>query len=56
VIPPALTLLRAQSGPRFNQLVAMPGTDVGAFDYEFDGDEWDDLKVLFFKDGIVLDP
>jgi hypothetical protein len=50
-----LKLLSCQSGPRLHQLVAMPGTDVGEFDYNFDGDQWDDLEALFATHGIVLD-
>lgn len=50
-----LTLLRCQSCPRLHHLVAMPGTDVRSFDYNFDGDQWDDLEALFAACGIVLD-
>jgi hypothetical protein len=50
-----LKLLRCQDCPRLHQLVAMSGTKVGDFDYNFDGDQWDDLEALFAACGIVLD-
>jgi hypothetical protein len=50
-----LRLLACQSGVRIHQLIAMPGTSVGAFDYNFDGDQWDDLETLFAIHGIDLD-
>jgi hypothetical protein len=50
-----LKLLRCQSKERLHQLVSMPGTDVGRFDYNFDGSEWDDLESLFAANGITLD-
>lgn len=50
-----LRLLRCQTGARIHQLIAMPGTSVGAFDYNFDGDQWDDLESLFAIYGIDLD-
>ncbi|UVT15052.1 MAG: hypothetical protein H8K04_14655 [Nitrospira sp.] len=51
-----LKLVGSQVAPKLHQLIAMPGTDVGAFDYNFDGDEWDTLEALFAANGIVLDP
>lgn len=51
-----LKLLRCQSKERLHQLVSMPGTDVGRFDYNFDGSQWDDLESLFAANGITLDP
>jgi hypothetical protein len=51
-----LKLLGCQSTPRLQQLVRMPGTDVGAFDYNFDGSQWDDLEAFFAANGITLDP
>lgn len=51
-----LKLLGCQSTPRLQQLVGMPGTDVGEFDYNFDGDQWDDLEAFFAANGITLDP
>jgi hypothetical protein len=50
-----LRLLNCQTGARIHQLIAMPGTEVGAFDYNFDGDQWDDLEMLFASHGINLD-
>jgi hypothetical protein len=51
-----LRLLRCQSRARLQQLVTMPNVDVGRFDYNFDGDQWDDLEQLFAANGITLDP
>lgn len=51
-----LKLLGCQSTAKVQQLVSMPGTDVGAFDYNFDGDQWDILEVFFAAHGIELDP
>jgi hypothetical protein len=51
-----LKLLGCQTTPRLQQLVAMPGTDVGAFDRNFDESQWDDLEALFAANGITLDP
>jgi hypothetical protein len=51
-----LKLLGCQSTPRLQQLVSMPGTDVGAFDDKFDGSQWDDLEAFFAANGITLDP
>jgi hypothetical protein len=50
-----LKLLRCQSRDRLHQLVGMPGTDVGKFDHNFDGDQWDDLEAFFANNGIALD-
>jgi hypothetical protein len=50
-----LKLLRCQSRERLHQLVSMPGTDVGEFDYNFDGSQWDDLEAFFADNGIALD-
>jgi len=50
-----LKLLRCQSRDRLHQLVGMPGTDVGEFDDNFDGDQWDDLESFFAANGITLD-
>ncbi len=51
-----LKLLGCQSMQRLQQLVGMPGTGVGEFDYNFDGDQWDDLEAFFAANGITLDP
>lgn len=51
-----LKLLRCQSRSRLHQLVGMPGTGVDRFDYNFDGDQWDDLEDFFAANGITLDP
>lgn len=51
-----LALIRCQSTLRLQQLVGMPGTDVGEFDYNFDGDQWDDLDAFFAANGIRLNP
>lgn len=50
-----LKLLSCQSTAKLQQLVAMPGTGVDDFDYNFDGDQWDDLEAFFAVHGITLD-
>jgi hypothetical protein len=50
-----LKLLRCQSRERLHQLVGMPDMDVGEFDHNFDGDQWDDLESFFAANGITLD-
>lgn len=47
-----LRLLRAQSGARVHQLIAMAGMSVEDFDDNVDGDEWDELESLFASHGI----
>lgn len=51
-----LKLLSCQSTPRLQQLISMTGTDVGAFDYNFDGSQWDALEAFFAANGIALEP
>ncbi len=51
-----LKLVGSQVAPKLQQLVSMPGTDVGAFDHNFDGEQWDRLEMLFAANGIELDP
>lgn len=51
-----LKLLRCQSTARLHELVSLSGTDVGEFDWNFDGSQWDDLESFFAANGIELDP
>lgn len=49
-------IITFNSAARLHQLVGMPGTDVGAFDCNFDGSQGDDLEAFFVANGIVLNP
>jgi hypothetical protein len=50
-----LKLLRCLSGDTIRLLVREPGLSLEKFDYNFDGDQWDSLEVLFHQHGLELD-